>query len=501
MAAACSLLDSGYGVTLVERRPFLGGRAFSFFYPFRGQTTDDASGDGLEDSPISEAAPPTGTRSQQETAGMAGCQVDNGQHVFLGCCSYYIDFLKKLGTFDKTYLQRRLNVRVLSPPRNGRKGKSGAITAAPILPAPFHMLPSFLLYPHLGFRDKVMAIYGLTRVIFTNRRDPQLERQSFYEWLKEHGQTERAIRNFWNLIILPTLNDDIRDVSASMGLMVYQEGVLKSRTGGNVGYSKVGLSKLMGESAQQYILRKGGKLLLGQRVSSLMMESAGSGASTTAPERGRLRLAGVELDGDEVIRGDMYLSALPFQVFASTLPTDLLEEPFFRGTKEISSSPIVNIHIWYDRPVMDSSSTDFVASLDSPLQWVFDKGRILGSDEAVPGSAPGPQGQYICISVSGAWDYINKPKDEIRQIFLKAMAEVFPKAAEAEVEHLLVVKSSATFRCTPGATWLRPATETPVENLFLAGDWTDTGWPSTMEGAVKSGVVAAEAIKSRARSG
>ena len=501
MAAACSLLDSGYGVTLVERRPFLGGRAFSFFYPFHGRTTDDARGDGLEISQTSEAAPITGAQSQHETAGMAGCQVDNGQHVFLGCCSYYIDFLKKLGTLDKSYLQHRLNVRVVSPPKNGRKGKSGAITAAPILPAPFHMLPSFLRFPHLGFRDKVLAIYGLTRIILTNRHNPQLESQSFYEWLKAHGQTERAIVNFWNLLILPTLNDDIRDVSAAMGLMVYQEGVLKSRTSANVGYSRVGLSKLMGESAQQYILGKGGRLLLGQRVSGLIMESSGGGASTTAPEGGRLRLEGVELDGDEVIRGDMYVSALPFQVFTATLPTELLEEPFFRGTKEISSSPIVNIHVWYDRPVMDSSSTEFVASLDSPLQWVFDKGRILGSNEGGHGPASGLQGQYICISVSGAWDYINRSKEEIRKIFLEAMEEVFPKAAEAEVEHLLVVKSSATFRCTPGATWLRPATETPVENLLLAGDWTDTGWPSTMEGAVKSGVEAAKAIKSRASSG
>ena len=501
MTAACHLLDYGYAVTLVEKRPFLGGRAFSFFYPFQRRGVGGSSMEGQLSDPGSGQIPPIAGLGQGDEDAIAGCQVDNGQHVFLGCCTAYIAFLKKLGTFDEAYLQPALRVKVLSPPKNGRKGKAGLIAAAPFLPAPFHLLPSFLRYPHLGLKDKLMAVYGLIRIVFTNRRDPRLEYQSFYQWLKGHGQTESAIEYFWNLMILPTLNDHLKDVSAAMGLMVYQEGVLKSRRSANVGYSRVGLSPLMGDAAKDYILRKGGKLLLGKRVSGLLLEGTRTSGTSSDSAMNGARLKGVEVYGGEVIRGDAYVIALPFHALASVLPRELLQEPFFRGTRELSASSIVNIHVWYDRPVMDSSSAEFVAFLDSHLQWVFDKGRILSTKGPKPAPAGDAPGQYICISVSGAWDYINRPKGEIREIFLKAMAEAFPKAAEAQVEQFLVVKSEATFRCTPGASRLRPTTQTPVDNLFLAGDWTDTGWPSTMEGAVRSGVQAAQAIKARVRGG
>ena len=500
MAAACHLLDYGYPVTLVEKRPFLGGRAFSFFYPFHGQQ----SGSTPVKSPVrlmatSEVPQTSGVRAATDPGAgadeLSGCHVDNGQHVFLGCCGYYIDFLKKLGTFNKAYLQPKFRVKVLSPSRNGRRAKAGVLTEAP-LPSPFHLGPSFLLYPHIGIADKILAIYGLVRIMFADRRSPRLERQSFYQWLKEHRQTERSIENFWNLLVLPSLNDHVRDVSAAMGLMIFQEGVMKSRDSANVGYSTVGLSALMGDAAMDYILRKGGTLLLGKRVTRLILADSGESEAAAFP-----RLEGAELAGGGVIRGDLWINALPFNAFASVLPRQLIRDPFFRGAGELSSSPIVNIHVWYDRPVMDSSSTPFVAFLDSPLQWVFDKSGILGTNGVGPGGDDGSRGQYICISISGAWDYINKTKQEITEIFLQAMVEAFPQAAEASVEQLLVVKSAATFRCTPGAASHRPATETPVENLFLAGDWTDTGWPSTMEGAVRSGVAAAKAVESRTSDG
>ena len=181
MAAACHLVDSGFPVTLIERRPYLGGKAFSFI--------------------------------DRET----GQEVDNGQHVFLGCCAYYIDFLKKLGTFDKTHLQPKLWIKVLSPGR-----KAGYLTSAP-LPKPLHLLPSFLAYRHLGLRDKALAIYALLLISLINRDRPNLSQETFYQWLKRHHQTPRAIENFWNLITKPSVNDDVRNVSASMALMVFQD--------------------------------------------------------------------------------------------------------------------------------------------------------------------------------------------------------------------------------------------------------------------------------------
>ena len=480
MAAACHLLDGGHSVTLVEKRPFLGGRAFSFFHPFRGHEGPEA---GTAESVISGEGDDTpGTDALGEN-GTAGFPVDNGQHVFLGCCTYYIDFLKKLGTLEKTYLQPSLRMRVVSPAGNGRKGRSGLLAGAP-LPAPFHLLPSFITYPHMGVKDKLLALYALLKIRFTDRHKPELESQTFHRWLKDHGQTDRAIENFWNLLILPTLNDHVRDVSASMGMMIYQDGVLKSRTNANVGYSLVGLSGLMGDAAEEYIRSRGGRLILGKQVNELLLSEE---SETRA-------IKGVCLAGGEVVQGDVYIAALPFHTLPSVLPPGLKEEPPFEAVGRLAAAPIVNVHIWYDREVMEPSSPPFTAFLDSPLQWVFDKRSILalsGNSHQTP-----DEGQYICISVSGAWEYADKPKEEIRRIFTEAMAQAFPRARDAEVKELLIVKSTATFRCTPGSTQLRPTNATPVRNLFLAGDWTATGWPSTMESAVRSGVAAAQAIAS-----
>ena len=484
MATACNLLDNGYAVSLVEKRPYLGGRTFSFSFPLGGQKADDATAEHDSDMPEVDATSALGAQGQDEW------QVDNGQHVFLGCCTRYIEFLNKLGTFEDTYLQTSMRVRVVSPGKNGHDGKSGILSSS-ALPPPFHMLPSFLRYPHLGLKDKLLAAYALMRIIFTDRHSPKLEELSFYDWLKRHGQTDSVIGSFWGLIIVPTLNDHPRDVSAAMGLMVYQEGVLKSRSSARIGYSKVGLSSLMGDAASEYILLRGGKLLLGKRVSRLVLESLDP--TQAAHELQTQRIEGVELEGGETIEGDAYVSAMAFHDLARVLPPSMADDPFYRGTKELTTSPILNVHIWYDRPVIEPHSPPFMTFLDSPLQWLFDKGAILDAHQI----SEDVQGRYICISVSGAWDYINRSKEEIQEIFVSAMAEAFPKAAGARVERILMVKSPATFRCSAGTNRLRPTTETPIENFLLAGDWTDTGWPSTMEGAVISGVKAAEVIAAR----
>ena len=321
MAAACHLLDAGHPVTLVEKRPFLGGRAFSFFHSFLGDKGQEAptaeslhSWEGDDDSGV----------PQGRERSAAGFPVDNGQHVFLGCCDYYIDFLRKLGTLDRAHLQPTLRVRVASPARNGQRNRTGLLTAAP-LPAPFHLLPSFVAYPHLGVKDKLLALYALLKIRFSNRHRPELEDQTFLHWLKDNGQTDRAIENFWDLIILPTLNDHVGDVSASMGMMIYQDGVISSRTGANVGYALVGLSDLMGNAAEEYIAARGGRLKLGKRVTEILVSGS----------RGR-SIGGVRLASGETVQGDVYLSALPFHTLPSVLPSELNQEPFFAG---IAGSP------------------------------------------------------------------------------------------------------------------------------------------------------------------
>ncbi|MEX2598173.1 MAG: hydroxysqualene dehydroxylase HpnE [Dehalococcoidia bacterium] len=429
MSAAWRLAEHGHAVTLVERRPYLGGRAYSF--------------------------------ADRET----GQEVDNGQHVFLGCCTAYTRFLEDIGTLELTSRQRRLRIEVRGP--NGRSGVLSALS----LPAPLHLFPSFLAYPHIGWREKLRAASALLRI----RRErqptkPDLQAQSFQEWLRRHGQSDRSIANFWDLIILPTLNDASADVSAAMGFMVFQEALLKSRHGANVGYAKAGLSEVMGNAVQAQLARRGARLLLEHTVEGISVEDS--------------RVTHVTLAGGERIQSDAYISALPPGALANALPVEWRKHPAFTLASFHTWAPIVNLHIWYDRPIGDF---DFLAFVESPVQWVFNRTRIAG--------LPGP-GQYITVSLSGAWEYWPMSKNELRERFLAEMERLFPRARDANVERFIIVKEQhATFRSLPNGPRNRLPTATPIHNLFLAGDWTDTGWPATMEGAVRSGEAAAQAAQ------
>ncbi|MBI4337808.1 MAG: FAD-dependent oxidoreductase [Chloroflexi bacterium] len=430
LATACALLDAGHLVTTVEKRPFLGGRAFSFVDPETGQ------------------------------------EVDNGQHVFLGCCTEYIAFLQRLGVYQRTHLQPRLRLEVRSP-----DGGKGVLSAWPFLPAPLHLLPSFLVYPHLGWRDKLRVLATLleTSRLDRERHREELEGQTFLEWLERRGHSERAVRHFWELIILPTLNDRVEHASAYMALMVFQEGLLRGRHSGAIGYSRAGLTALISDAARQYVQEHGGKLSLDAQVNGLAVENG--------------RVTAAELAGGQRLQGDVFISALPWDVLPRLLPPAWAEHPFFASAKGLEAAPIVGIHVWYDRPVMEG---DLLAFLDSPVQWVFNKSRIMG--------LAGPS-QYLCVSVSGAWQFADMGKAELRELFVRELARLFPRAQDAEVQRFLAVKQlAATFRSVPGAEALRPPQATPIPNLFLAGEWTRTGWPSTMESAVRSGLLAAREV-------
>ena len=427
MAAALRLARSGASVTLVERRPYLGGRAYSFTDPETGQ------------------------------------EADNGQHVFLGCCSAYRDFLEEIGSLDLTTRQKRLRVEVRSP-----DGKRGEIAALP-LPAPLHLLPSLLRYPYLGLREKARAALALLAMRMERDRDrPALRRRSLRDWLMAHRQSERAIAAFWDLIVVPALNDSSADVSASAGIMLFQEALLRSRGGANVGYAKAGLSALMGGPAQRRLEELGATVLTGKTADALVVEN------------GRFR--GARLAGGETLRADVCVSALPPDAMLRLLPDEWRSHPAFAPAETHEWSPIVNLHVWWDRPVMDC---DFAAFVDSPAQWVFNRSRIAGK--------AGPE-QRMTVSLSAAWEFWPMSKEELREAFLPELRRLFPAARNATATRFIVVKERrATFRSLPGAPDNRLPAVTPILNFFLAGDWTATGWPSTMESAARSGGAAADA--------
>ena len=441
IAAALDLLDTGHTVTLVEARNFLGGRAFSF------------------------------------TDAKTGLTLDNGQHVIVGCCAEFISFLDRLGARDLWFLQDRLHIPVFS--RDGEKGN----LAASSLPSPLHLLPSFLAYPHLSPFDKLRTLWGMVRAKFTNRKQSKLEDITFYQWLRGNGQSERAINNLWNLVVEPTLNDNVRAVSAALGLMIVQEGMLSGANSGNLGYARYGLSTGIGEPARRTLEERGATLLFGDAVRRVEV-------SPGLREEGKPgSVYAVELASGRRICGRQFVSALPFSALLRLLPEDMASLDLFAGTGRLEWSPILNLHVLYDRTVM---SMPLCAFVDRPLQWVFNR-------NAITGIAP-DGGQLITISVSAAWDFIDLSRQELVPAFLAEMAEAFPAAATANVLDVTVVKQrEATFRCLPGVSRLRPGPVTPLSNLFLAGEWTNTGWPSTMEGAVRSGQEAARAASRNSR--
>ena len=433
IAAAVRLSESGWRVTLLEARNSLGGRAFSFVDPDSGR------------------------------------ELDNGQHVIVGACRNLVAFFDRIGVGDLWHLQPRLNVDVFD--RAGHRGKIYGLGG----PSPGHLLAAFITYRHLTLSDKCRAVRGVVAAMVADRSAPEMESTSFYDWLRAHGQSEACIYNLWNVIIEGTLNDNIRDVSAAMGLMIIQDGLLKGRREINLGYPKAPLGQAVGKPSETHLGKMGVRTLLGCPAHAVEVDADGL-------------VLGVTAGPGRVFRADVYVSALPFWILPSLIPDNLAGMAPFNSLTGLQASPIVNVHLEYDRPVMDG---DFCYFLDSPLQWVFNDSLIRGSDRS-------RGGQHLTVSISAAWDHIDLPRTEIVRSIAAEMRAAFPQARRAELVKSTVVKQrNATFRCTPGAQRFRPGPVTASPNLFLAGEWTDTGWPSTMEGAIISGYNAAAAVMSR----
>lgn len=430
LTAACEIADAGLQVLLVEKRPVLGGRTYSH-----------------EDR-------------------RSGLEVDNGQHVFLGCCTEYIRFLKRLGAYDRTRLQARLRVPIID------KIWGHSLLEGASLPAPLHLLPSLLRFRSLSPAEKVWAAYAFAQLRGVDRANASgLDDITFRQWLRQRRQTPNAIASLWNLIIQPTLNEHISQVSADLGLMVFQEGFLKSRDGANVGWARVGLSSLLPEAARRYVEERGGEVRVGVGVDAVEVDGG--------------TVARAFADSGELV-AHHYILAVPHGKLLPLLPSGLRAAPFFDRLRRITGSPIVNVHLWYDRPVW---AEQFAAFLNTPVQWVFNKSKLWGLDGGE---------QYLDISLSGAHDFIDVPGPELIGLFSKEIQSLFPPARGAAVRRALVVKErEATFAPRPGIARLRPPQRTPLTNLFLAGDWTDTGWPATMESAVRSGLLAAREVLRR----
>ncbi len=435
ITAAIALGQAGADVTLLEARPRLGGATCSFHR------------DGLI--------------------------VDTGQHIFLGCCSAYRGLLARLGMTEHAPLQDRFDVTVLAP--GGRRARLRRTA----LPGPLHMLPALGRYPFLSWAERAT----LSRPALAMRRvdpaDPAADTQRFGDWLAARGQSERARRALWDLFSVSALNIAGDDASLALAATVVKTGLLGKNNAADIGVPALPLGELHGDAAATVLAKLGAQVTLGAKVTAIESGAVESGAIEGASARFRVRLA-----RDADLAADAVVLAVPHEKAAPLVPPGALPDATVRGWAGLGASPIVNVHVIYDRPVTDLK---FVAAIDSPVQWVFDRTRISGMD--------GP-GQYLAISLSAADEYADVPAARLRGQFVPALAELFPAARDAQVTEFFVTRERrATFRQAPGSGALRPKAATRRPGLVLAGAWTDTGWPDTMEGAVRSGLAAAVELR------
>ncbi|HEY5303710.1 MAG TPA: hydroxysqualene dehydroxylase HpnE [Acidimicrobiales bacterium] len=421
ISAALALVDAGVNVTLFERRPQLGG------------LTSSIERDGLS--------------------------FDNGQHVFLGCCTAYQALLERLGASEQVYLQPRLDMPVLSP-----RGISSSI-ARTRLPAPLHLASSLARYRHLSIRDRIHLVRAVVAIRRLDLSDPTLDTLSFGDWLRQHGQSQRSIDRLWNLIIQPTLNVTADQSSLALAAQVFRVGFLERSNGADVGWSIVPLATLHGTNAERSLGNAGVEVRLNSSVTSVVPSSNGEITVRTGDED----LAFAAVIVSTAPRVAEMLGAIPRE-------RDLGER--------LGASPIVNIHFVLDRKVSDLS---MAACLDSPIEFFFDRTDASGVTS----------GQCLVISLSAADKYIGVGTSELVPKFFEALCELLPRARDAELLSAVVTREhAATFRATPGIESLRPSSTTAVSGLFLAGAWCATGWPATMEGAVRSGNEAAAKVMS-----
>ena len=445
ITAAIALAESGADVTLLEARPRLGGATCSF------------SRDGLT--------------------------VDTGQHIFLGCCSAYRGLLDKLGMAGHAPMQDRFDVTVLAPGTSGQPRKARLRRNA--LPGPLHMLPALGRYPFLSLTERMAVSRPALAMRRVDPADPATDRQRFGDWLSARGQTERSRRMLWDLFSVSSLNIAGDDASLALAAVVVKTGLLGKNNAADIGVPALPLGELHGDAGATLLGKLGARVSLGAKVSAIEYGAIEYGATEPQDGGGYLvRLADEELAADAVVL------AVPHEKAASLMPPGALPEQTVAAWAGLGASPIVNVHVIYDRPVMD---LPFVAAVDSPVQWVFDRTRISGLSASKHGR---PGHQYLAISLSAADQYADTPVAQLQEQFVPALAELFPAARDAKVAEFFVTRERrATFRQAPGSGALRPKAATRRPGLVLAGAWTDTGWPDTMEGAVRSGLAAAVELR------
>ena len=452
LAAACALANDGFRVTLFEKRPFLGGRASSYEHPGTNEV------------------------------------IDNCQHVLFRSCTNLIEFYRRIGVDQ--------DIRWYDTMTFVEPGGRSTVLSASALPAPLHTAPSFMKFPFLTLADKFAIARAMIPLTLAEQKD---DGRTFQQWLDQHGQTQGAIENFWKPILISALSEDLDRVSISSAAQVVRVSMM-SPVARHMGVPTVPLTELY-NAAGDYIRARGGELRFRRSLETFEPQ----------PSSVRIQSAG------ETESFDYLILALPFDALDRVLPASPESTPLLESLTHFETSPITGIHLWFDRQITE---LDHAVLLNRTIQWMFHKSRLQqrGAAAGEPrrreaseqrgraalqgrvseqetAGALAPAGSYIELVVSSSKSLIEKSRNEIVDLALSEVREFFPAARAATLVKSTVVKElHATYSPRPGIDAHRPAARTPWPRVFLAGDWTATGWPATMEGAVRSGYLAGQAL-------
>ncbi len=371
--------------------------------------------------------------------------IDNCQHILLRCCTNLLDFYQRLGVADRIRFYREFYF--IEP--GGRVSR----LAGGRLPAPWHFTGSFLGVKFLALADKLAILRALAAVRREYPARGELERMTMLDWLEEKRQPARAIDRFWRQVLVSAVNEELDRMGARHGLQVIWLGFLASASGYEMGVPAVPLGELYRAEAWQRWERV--ELRLRAPVERVLFDGK--------------RVVGVVWRG-ATATADFYILAVPFERLPALAPELGID---FDGWQH---SPITGIHLWFDRAVTELPHATL---LDRTIQWFFNKAG----------------GRYLQVVVSASRKLIELERSEVIELARRELEEFLPGVRRARLEQAHVVKElRATFSALPGIEERRPPARTAFENLLLAGDWTRTGWPPTMEGAVRGGYLAAEEI-------
>jgi len=437
LAAVAALAQRGIKVTLLESRPRLGGRASSFV--------------------------------DRKT----GTQIDNCQHVSMRCCTNLQHFCQTVGLGEFFRCEKELHF----------IGPDGSITSlrANAWPAPFHLARSFRGLNYLTRAEQsgiVTTLRRLARVDYTTCNG-----MSFGDWLHREGESAATIERFWHVVLVSALSESLDRVDLYHARKVFVDAFLANRHGWEVQIPTAPLEKLYGDYLANWLTARGADVRLNHGVAQIITNAEGAVA--------------VELQDGQRISADHVVIAVPFQRVLSLLPEKYHDHPQLANILQLESAPISSVHLWFDRPITQLPHAVFVGRLS---QWMFNRTALQqpNSDSTcrpAPGESSATPGFYLQVVISASRGLADTSQDQVITQVVDELTGIWPETAQARLVHSrMVTEHKAVFSVKPGAESCRPPQQSPISNVQLAGDWTKTGWPATMESAVRSGYLAAENV-------